>query len=794
MGWGTPNLAEGADYTMVRLSYDYWLLITLYRNHWISRRIVDMAAQDMVRAWPRLTSDLEPKDLTRLDRALRITRSKAQIEQAVKMSRLFGGAGCLIVIDGHENRLDEPLDLEDVELGSFKGLLPFERWTGIMPDAELETDITKPREFNLPKSYTVGAAGGDRFHVHASRILRFLGPMVPDPEYAAQMYWGISALEPAYEEIRKRDNMSWNILGLTFRAQLIGMKWPELAQMLSGVGMSQNAAKAFYQRMEAVCHLMSNQSLMILPENGDMSSINYTFSGLADVYQQFQLDIAGATGYSVTRLFGRTITGLGQSNDAEEKLYEERIATDQSDNLEPQLEKLYAVLCQSELGEVPQDLDFNFPSIRVMSEQERADAASKVSANIVALVNASVIDRPMALKELKQSSDATNFGTNITDEDIEKAADDEAMGMGIPREGETGNPKIPGQESEGGAEPDMDGLRDVARAMDSARVSRTKPAVERLRFAGFPVAVEYPKRARRTLRNQDGAVVYDRRMANPYGYLENTRGKDGDEVDVILGPLEDSATVWVADMRDLGPDVDFREDEDKVLLGFVDESQARQAFLSMYPPEFLRGMNEMSSEEFGRWLMEYKVAPDGKGFFRRALDWLRDEFREEEHPRGKGEKGGQFVAKGQQGTASAEPEEEVVFEVSDRVRRAIENQNVARAGEQRLADDQERKLSAAVGLPRTANNSAFDLRSDDCGVECKTFISGKNSKVTMSKAALGRKLAEAEAEGLRTYTVVADMRGGRSAARYYVREGLGSFRLASMQPATLAEIRKMVRA
>jgi len=45
MGWGTANLAEATDYILERFSYDYWMLITLYRNHWISRRIIDGPAK-----------------------------------------------------------------------------------------------------------------------------------------------------------------------------------------------------------------------------------------------------------------------------------------------------------------------------------------------------------------------------------------------------------------------------------------------------------------------------------------------------------------------------------------------------------------------------------------------------------------------------------------------------------------------------------------------------------------------------------------------------------------------------
>jgi hypothetical protein len=60
----------------------------------------------------------------------------------------------------------------------------------------------------------------------------------------------------------------------------------------------------------------------------------------------------------------------------------------------------------------------------------------------------------------------------------------------------------------------------------------------------------------------------------------------------------------------------------------------------------------------------------------------------------------------------------------------------------------------------------------------------------MSKAALSRKLGEAQAEGLKTFTVVADARGG--ATKYYVSNKLGSIRLGSMVRATLPEIKEMV--
>ena len=376
MGWGTPNLAEGADYSMVRLSFSYWLLLTLYEDHWIIGRVIDTPAVDMVRAWPTINTDAPPEDLDRIDKAIRKTGTRTQILTTIKWARLFGGAGALIMIDGHENKLHEPLKVDEVEVGAYCGLLPFDRWSGIWPEGSPSHDFTRPTEFNLPEFYRVSSqSGGESFRVHASRILRFTGPTMPTPEREAHSWWGISCVARVFEELRKRDNLSWNLLSLSFRASLIGMVFPEMAQMLSGAGMSGKALEQFQQRMQQVNHLMSNQSLIMLPKDGNLQSVQWSAAGYAELYAQFQMDIAGAAEIPVTRLFGRTITGLGQSNDADERIYEERIAMEQEYGLRPQLDKLYPIVWMSTLGEVPDDIELKFPSVRVLSEEEKSKLA-----------------------------------------------------------------------------------------------------------------------------------------------------------------------------------------------------------------------------------------------------------------------------------------------------------------------------------------------------------------------------------------------------------------------------------
>ena len=608
MGFGTPSVPEGVDYPLVRWSLNYWLMVSLYRNHWISRRIVDTAAADMVRAWPTINSSIPPDDLGRFEKVLRRTRTKNKILQAIKWGRLYGGSGALIVIEGHEGILDQPLDLDEIDIGSYKGLIPFDRWQGIWPDSELQTDLEQPLDFGLPKYYRVETPNAQSFKVHCSRVLRFIGPDVPAPEYQAQSYWGISVLEPAFEEIRKRDNLSWAILNLSFRSSILAQKNPELAAMLSGAAIGGKGLTDFYTRMQLQNELLSNQNMMVLGKEGELFSVQQSMTGWADVYQQFQLDIAGAAQTPVARLFGRTISGLGQTNDADERVYEEHIAQEQHQNLEPQLDKLFPVICMSEFGDVPDDFDYNFPSVRVLTEEEKADLAKTWTDAVAVAFSEGLTSQKLSLKELQQQSKTTGIFTNIDDETIE-SADDEVvprgeMMVGKGQEEEFPEPKPESPGSELNSE-DAEAGKVIPAEGRGAAEFITKPGTKVDTYAGIPITVEHKRGSIRTIRNDHGLTVYRRKLANDYGFIRDTVGRDGDEIDVILGPDRKADRVWIVDMQDLGPDVNEREDEDKVMLGFPDRDSAVRAFAQMYDESWIAGMEELSLDDFKEnWLQQ----------------------------------------------------------------------------------------------------------------------------------------------------------------------------------------------
>lgn len=585
-GFNSPNLLASSGYELVRFSYNYWDLITLYRNHWISRRIVDVPAQDMVRAWPKLVMDRSPEDIGKIDKAIKRTFTRSQYCRGMEWGNLFGGAGCLIVIDGHEDKLHEKLDLDDIPLGGYKGLIPFDRWANIMPGQDICRDINRPADFAKPDSYHVSVVGGESFEVHSSRILRMTGPEVPTPEREAQSWWGISVLEPVYEEIQKRDNMSHNILMLTFRANLLGMEMEGLDQLLSGTTISQAATRRFYAKLESFNQILSNQSFIPYPKGGQLQSTQYSFAGVSEVYQQFQLDISGAAQIPVTRLWGRTITGLGQSNDADERIYEENIATKQENDMRPQLDKLYPVLCMSELGELPDDYDLSFPSVRVLDEKEKSELAKSVVDTLTVTLNSGVISPRTYGKELKRVGEITDVFTNVTDEQIEKLSDDT-------------EPEDAFGEEAGGAE-QLDPAASPQKVVrEEAKAGKGKAEDSDgsgpVRYIhGLECVVETPKGDSRSGPGWEQVMPYD------YGYIRGQSGADGDSLDVAIGPSS-NGWVYLIDQRVLGGK---SFDETKCFVNWPSARHALNAFKAGHhkADDVMMDWTPLPVEDFKQWL------------------------------------------------------------------------------------------------------------------------------------------------------------------------------------------------
>lgn len=114
----------------------------------------------------------------------------------------------------------------------------------------------------------------------------------------------------------------------------------------------------------------------------------------------------------------------------------------------------------------------------------------------------------------------------------------------------------------------------------------------KVRLHGLLISIENPKGTRRKPEWKP--------LAAHYGYLNRTEGKDGDHVDVYLGPNLRSELVFVIDqVTESGK----RFDEHKCVLGCISKAQAKRLYLANYPASWRCGpITAMTIEQFKTWL------------------------------------------------------------------------------------------------------------------------------------------------------------------------------------------------
>lgn len=139
---------------------------------------------------------------------------------------------------------------------------------------------------------------------------------------------------------------------------------------------------------------------------------------------------------------------------------------------------------------------------------------------------------------------------------------------------------------------------------------KTKDTLETTSYQGLPVVIENPVGSIRKHKNGITKMFY------PYGYIKKTVGRDGDEIDCFIGNDPYAANVFVIKIG-----IDDRED--KVMLGFSNEVQARDAFLAHYDDQKALGeITEMPIKLF-REVLENK----GKKGINLTVDALSSEVK-----------------------------------------------------------------------------------------------------------------------------------------------------------------------
>lgn len=413
LGYGSQSPLEATEYPLTRMTDNYALLNSLYRDNWVVQNVVGIIPDDMTKKWFAPAGAVGPEHLKELDRVQRVTALRERVNEGLRWGRLYGGAAGLIMIRGQEGMLGQPLELESIYPGTFQGLYILDRWQGVVPDMELVFEGGEP----VPAYYSITDARGNTVaKVHHSRLVRFTGRDLPFLERVAELYWGESEVEALYNDVVKHDNVAANMAALTFRANVDTMEVQNLDQLFSVTSGEQQ--RRFWNVMQAQSVMKSNFGMQLVNRGDQIKNTQYTFTGLQEVYDSMCLDLSGASRIPVTKLFGRSPAGMNATGESDLRNYYDYVDTLREAKLRPILEKLLPVLAMSAWGAVPDGLDITFPPLWTPTAAEVAEIALKKAQAIRDTFQAGLFRADTAQRELKKLADETGMFDSISEEEI----------------------------------------------------------------------------------------------------------------------------------------------------------------------------------------------------------------------------------------------------------------------------------------------------------------------------------------------------------------------------------------
>lgn len=365
------NLGTGRDKAASSVYVDLFFspaqLLTMYRNSWLARSIVDLPAEDATRKWRKWRAPAE--QITKLERLEKKLKVKSKVKAAKIAARLYGGAAVYMNTETQDQSSELKPGREEI-----RSLVVLT--TNNLTAEQFVTDINS-QYFGRPEHYFLTTGGNaDRVRIHASRLVIFQGADLPDDAMNLALInkWGDSVLQSCMDAIRQTDSTMANIASLVFEAKVDVMKFKGFAEMLANEA---NDA-LIIRRLTNQAAMKGINGALVIDAEDDYEQKNASFGGLPEIATKFMDCVSGASRIPVTRIFGRAAVGMSGSGDGDERVYFDRVGDEQSDMGEA-MEILDECLIMQALGSRPDKVYYEWSPLRQLTETERADIFSKTA-------------------------------------------------------------------------------------------------------------------------------------------------------------------------------------------------------------------------------------------------------------------------------------------------------------------------------------------------------------------------------------------------------------------------------
>ena len=397
------NLMTGLGGAKDSSTYNQWVpveygetqLATIYKEHWLARKCVDVPVDETVSKWrENKTPGLTHEQIEIFEGAEKSLKLRKKIATALKWGRLFGGGALYLAVEGVD--IGEPLRIDAIKKGARVNVIPFSRYQIIPKTDKIDGDEFSPN-YGRPLFYEIRAA---KQTVHASRVIVFGGAESPDSQISGEgAYWGLSIFDSSLIKAVERCESSMSSLAAALEhANIDAISIPELFEKLA----STHATELLRRRIAEGALMRSVYKTDMIDSSEQLIRAEATGAlgpGAAIVQMLLQVP-SGATGIPVTKLLGTSPGGLNATGESDSTNYYDMLGEIRSNDIDEALEIIDKALCMSIFGRTFDDWYYEWmPFWSADKTEESTITATRIN-GIVQLVAADVLPQEVALRQI----------------------------------------------------------------------------------------------------------------------------------------------------------------------------------------------------------------------------------------------------------------------------------------------------------------------------------------------------------------------------------------------------------
>ncbi len=579
-------------------SYDYvarWRQYThLYETSWEARKIIRIPIEDALRK--KWTTEGIPEEMTsKIEQRLQELQFVRVLSRSMMLERLLGGCLTFMGIEGVKDEPAKPYNPKQGEKLRFLNAIPVSRISRATWDTDpLSENYMRPRQYLI-----------NGIMIDVSRCLVWDGDPLFDPSdfyltnYRANPAgFGPSKLATLWDDIVKAVGTRQAAYQLIKTNNAIIMAIKDL-QDLAGT----DPGKKQLQVLKQVANQLSLYKAAIVDgEKVDIQQSSASFGSVPELIITFIQILSAASDIPATRFLGQAPGGLHATGDSDLENYYNMLDSLQTQRIEPQLRRIYDVIGYEifpSWAKVREDLEFSFPPLWNETALEESTRHTNEIDNVTKLLDLGLLGNEKALEELNSRG---VLSIELHEDDLQLLEEaDNLMGNE-----EELTPPV----SEAIAR-----LRNVKKYSNADGATKNNVAmgkeIKHFTMHGLGFTIESPKGSIRKGVDPDG-TPWETVLPEDYGYVDGTKGMDGDELDIYIGPTPNSELVFVVDQKDFRATTN-RFDEHKIILGATNMKEAREIYIAGFSDnrgaDRIMAITPVPMKEFVQWTKGDTVIP-----------------------------------------------------------------------------------------------------------------------------------------------------------------------------------------